>query len=107
MKRTLCLLLVVHALQSTAQSKYPAAVEGDYKVKNFEFESKETLPEMNLHYYTMGTPQKDKNGKTTNAVIVMHGTTGTGCHEVFYHLPRCDWSRQIQQAQRRYAHEVS
>lgn len=77
-KRSLCLLLVIISLKSSGQAKYPAAVEGDYKVKNFEFESKETLPDMNLHYYTMGTPQKDKNGKTTNAVIVMHGTTGTG-----------------------------
>lgn len=77
-KRSLFVLLVVCTLKATGQAKYPAPAEGDYKVKNFEFESKETLPEMNLHYYTMGQPQKDKNGQTTNAVLVMHGTTGTG-----------------------------
>jgi len=52
--------------------------EGDYVAKNFQFESKETLPELKLHYYALGKPQKDKNGKVTNAVLIMHGTTGNG-----------------------------
>jgi homoserine O-acetyltransferase/O-succinyltransferase len=78
MRRSLFVLLVIFAIHANGQAKYPAAVAGDYKVKNFEFESKEVLPEMNLHYYTIGTPQKDARGQTTNAVIVMHGTTGTG-----------------------------
>jgi homoserine O-acetyltransferase len=77
-RSSLFILLVVCAINVNGQAKYPAPVEGDYKVANFEFESKEVLPEMNLHYYTMGTPQKDEKGQTTNAVIVMHGTTGTG-----------------------------
>lgn len=71
-------MLIAGSLTASGQAKYPTPVEGDYKVKNFVFESKEVLPELNLHYYTMGTQQKDKNGKTTNAVIVMHGTTGSG-----------------------------
>src|SRR5882724_5360383 len=75
---SLLVLLVVCAINVNGQAKYPAPVEGDYKVTNFEFESKEVLSEMNLHYFTMGTPQKDEKGQTTNAVIVMHGTTGTG-----------------------------
>lgn len=60
-----------------AQGKYPVPLEGDYKVKDFVFGSKEVLPELNLHYATIGTPHKGKDGRTDNAVLIMHGTTGT------------------------------
>ncbi len=58
------------------QPNYPTPVEGDFKAKNFQFVDKETLPELNLHYATLGTPHKGKDGKTDNAVLIMHGTTG-------------------------------
>ncbi len=77
-KTILLLLFIISVLETTAQTNYPAPVEGDYKVKDFQFQSKETLPEMNLHYCTIGQPQKDKNGQVINAVIIMHGTTGSG-----------------------------
>src|SRR5947209_16094957 len=51
--------------------------DGDFIIKDFKFESGETLPELRLHYVTLGTPQKDKNGRVTNAVIVNHGTGGS------------------------------
>ena len=57
---------------------YPEQSEGDYIIKDFKFVSGETLPELNVHYITLGHPVKDKNGRTTNAVIIMHGTTGSG-----------------------------
>ena len=40
--------------------------------------SGETLPELRIHYRTLGKPEKDAQGKTTNAVLIMHGTTGSG-----------------------------
>jgi homoserine O-acetyltransferase len=52
--------------------------QGDYTVRDFHFKSGETLPELKLHYYTLGAPQKDANGRVNNAVIIMHGTGGTG-----------------------------
>jgi homoserine O-acetyltransferase len=52
-------------------------VDGDFVVKDFKFETGETLPELRLHYATLGTPQKDKNGRVTNAVIINHGTGGS------------------------------
>jgi homoserine O-acetyltransferase len=57
---------------------YPAPVEGDYLIKDFKFRSGETLPELRLHYRTIGTPQKDSAGVVRNAVLIMHGTGGTG-----------------------------
>jgi homoserine O-acetyltransferase/O-succinyltransferase len=57
---------------------YPTPTEGDYTIRDFKFTSGETLPELRLHYRTLGKPEKDVQGKTTNAVLIMHGTTGTG-----------------------------
>jgi len=57
---------------------WPEPGEGDFVVMNFRFASGETLPELNLHYHTLGTAQKDKKGLTANAVLVMHGTGGAG-----------------------------
>jgi homoserine O-acetyltransferase len=60
------------------QTTYPPAVESDYVIKNFKFESNESLPQLNIHYTTIGKPIKDKNGNIVNAVLIMHGTTGWG-----------------------------
>jgi homoserine O-acetyltransferase/O-succinyltransferase len=57
---------------------YPPPDEGDYTIRDFKFQSGEALPELRLHYRTLGMLQKDSQGKTTNAVLIMHGTTGSG-----------------------------
>jgi len=57
---------------------WPAPSEGDYIVHDFHFESGETMPEVRLHYYTLGKSVTDANGRTTNAVLILHGTGGTG-----------------------------
>jgi homoserine O-acetyltransferase/O-succinyltransferase len=52
--------------------------EGDYVTHDFHFADGETLPEVRLHYTTMGEPKRDANGQVTNAVLILHGTGGTG-----------------------------
>jgi homoserine O-acetyltransferase len=74
---TLALLLGFTLLQP-AQTATPKPVEGDFVIKDFRFASGETLPELRIHYRTLGTPQKDAQGRTANAVLIMHGTGGTG-----------------------------
>ena len=66
------------AASIASAADYPAPTEGDFTIRDFKFASGETLPELRLHYRTLGTPQKDAEGKTTNAVLIMHGTTGSG-----------------------------
>jgi homoserine O-acetyltransferase len=61
-----------------AQESYPSPQEGDYTIKDFIFKDGGTIPALNLHYTTIGHPVQDKNGKTVNAVLIMHGTTGDG-----------------------------
>src|SRR5258708_2273831 len=81
MNRTLrifAFLLSILAASFVSAADYPAPTEGDYTIRDFKFTSGETLPELRLHYRTLGKPEKDAQGKTTNAVLIMHGTTGSG-----------------------------
>jgi homoserine O-acetyltransferase/O-succinyltransferase len=52
--------------------------EGDFVAQNFTFGDGESLPEIRMHYTTIGTPQRDANGHVTNAVLVLHGTNRKG-----------------------------
>ena len=56
----------------------PQPVEGDWIARDFVFKTGEKLAELRLHYTTLGKPSRDAAGRVNNAVIVMHGTGGTG-----------------------------
>ena len=71
-------LALTIALSQPQQPAAPAPTEGDFVIRNFTFTSGETLPELRIHYRTYGTPVKDAQGVVRNAVLVMHGTGGTG-----------------------------
>ncbi|MGH8235962.1 MAG: alpha/beta fold hydrolase [Steroidobacteraceae bacterium] len=63
---------------SVACAQEPAVHEGDFVLKDFRFASGETLPELRLHYRTLGKLQRDARAVARNAVLIMHGTGGTG-----------------------------
>ncbi|GFE90065.1 alpha/beta fold hydrolase [Steroidobacter agaridevorans] len=87
----LLLLLSLSVLPGAwAQTSFPAPVEGDVVVKNFRFESNEVLPELRLHYRTVGKLERDAQGKAKNAVLVMHGTGGSGAQFL-----RADFSERL------------
>jgi hypothetical protein len=106
---------VAFAQTTPPPANYLTPVEGDYVVKDFKFKSGETLPELKFHYRTIGTPTKDANGVVRNAVLIMHGTGGTGAqflspqfgnvlfgpgqftrrHVLLHHLARCHWSWRL------------
>lgn len=67
-----CSLCVV--VNAQAQS----LVEGTYTVQDFTFGNGERLPELKIHYRTLGVPQRNRDGHVTNAVLIMHGTMGDG-----------------------------
>ena len=52
--------------------------EGDYTIKDFHFADGESLPDLRIHYMTLGGPRRDAKGLVTNAVLILHGTTGSG-----------------------------
>src|SRR5216110_943490 len=76
--RSFVVLLSVSAASIASAADYPTPAEGDFTIRDFKFQSGETLPELRVHYRTLGKPEKDAQGKTTNAVLIMHGTTGSG-----------------------------
>src|SRR5262245_64455399 len=76
--RTFSALLISCAALALRAADYPAPQPGNFVVKDFQFKSGEKLPEVKLHYYTLGTPQKDSSGKVRNAVLILHGTGGSG-----------------------------
>ena len=52
--------------------------EGDFEMRDFRFTDGSTLPVLRIHYTTLGKPKKDARGRVTNAVLILHGTTGSG-----------------------------
>jgi len=56
---------------------FPAA-EGDFVAKDFKFRSGESLAELRLHYRTLGKAVRDGQGRISNAVLILHGTGGSG-----------------------------
>jgi homoserine O-acetyltransferase/O-succinyltransferase len=55
-----------------------AQAAGDYVIPSFRFTSGESLPALRIHYVTLGAPRRDAQGVVRNAVLVLHGTGGTG-----------------------------
>ncbi len=72
--------VVLFGVQALSQqpNQLPSPKEGDYVSHDFHFKSGETLPELRLHYSTFGSPGRNAQGKVTNAVLLLHGTTGSG-----------------------------
>jgi len=72
------ILLPFSVLNICAQAPaFPSPVPGDFVIKSFTFESGKTLPELKIHYVTIGKPEKNKDGMVTNAVLILHGTGGS------------------------------
>ena len=85
MSRLLAKLLLLAAfagLGGNAHAADPPAQEGDFLVRNFKFQSGETLSTLRLHYTTLGKPARDAAGHITNAVMILHGTSYDG-HQFF------------------------
>ncbi len=57
---------------------WPNQREGDFVLKDYVFTSGETLPELKLHYTSLGTPHRNAGGEIDNAALLLHGTSGTG-----------------------------
>ena len=59
---------------------YPDPAPADRVLRDFRFASGETLPELRIHYRTLGRPHRGEGGKVDNAVLILHGTTGSGAN---------------------------
>jgi len=73
------LLAAPAAAQQAPRSDYAARLhEGDVTLKDFRFRSGERLAALRIHYATLGRPHRDARGAIDNAVMILHGTGGSG-----------------------------
>ena len=70
--------LIVAGLFALSTVCVAGPAEGNFVARDFRFKNGESLSELWIHYRTFGVPSKDASGTTTNAVLIMHGTTGSG-----------------------------
>jgi homoserine O-acetyltransferase/O-succinyltransferase len=80
-KRCVTFVVVVLALGSSFAARAaeaPEAAQGDFVIRDFRFASGETLPELRIHYRTIGKLVRDAHGRARNAVLILHGTGGSG-----------------------------
>jgi homoserine O-acetyltransferase len=85
---TLVFSVFIAIASARAQTPSPAAVapgaetakwpvkDNLYVAHDFRFGSGETLPELKLHYLTLGSPHRNAAGRVDNAVLLLHGTGG-------------------------------
>jgi homoserine O-acetyltransferase/O-succinyltransferase len=78
MRRTRALFLILFCVAHAQSPTTLQPKEGDFVLHDFHFRSGETLPELRLHYTTLGTPVRDAHGRVQNAVMILHGTTRSG-----------------------------
>ena len=69
---------VVRAQPAAGRSAAATGVEGDFVMRDFRFTDGSVLPALRIHYTTLGRPRRDAAGTVRNAVLVLHGTTGSG-----------------------------
>ena len=62
----------------TEKNSWPNRQEDEYRISGFRFASGEVLDELTLRYMTLGTPQHGPEGGISNAVLLIHNTTGSG-----------------------------
>ena len=72
------LLAFLAASPALADTAYPNQREGDFTIADFALANGEHLANARFHYTTLGTAARDAEGAITNAVMLLHGTTGAG-----------------------------
>jgi len=77
--KILIALAAAWAVPAMAQVDYSTQLtEGDAVLRDFTFANGSKLETLKIHYSTLGVPRRDKSGRIVNAVMVLHGTGGSG-----------------------------
>src|SRR5437764_4692726 len=66
--------------QTDAAASWPNYCEDDFVIEDYRFASGELMPELRLHYRTMGVPRRNAAGEIVNGVLLLQGNTGTGAN---------------------------
>jgi len=79
--RATILAAVVLTCGTASAADFPRPVEAEVVLKDFRFATGEAV-DLKVHYRTLGQPRQDTTGKVLNAVLILHGTTGSGAQFV-------------------------
>jgi homoserine O-acetyltransferase len=71
----LSLSMAANAQTEPSSTPWPTK-DGTYTIRNFHFKDGSTIPQLRLHYLTLGTPHRDAAGHIDNAILLLHGTGG-------------------------------
>jgi homoserine O-acetyltransferase len=77
-KPCIAFILIWLARITSLAAGSPESVQRDFVLRDFPFQSGESLPELRMHYRALGAPRRDQQGVVRNAILILHGTTGTG-----------------------------
>ena len=72
--RSLCVAVSLVAAQEEPSGQWPPTTSGAYSISNFAFDNGDTLPNLDLHYQTIGELKLSEDG-STNAVLILHGSS--------------------------------
>ncbi|GAB3275327.1 alpha/beta fold hydrolase [Parahaliea aestuarii] len=72
-----CAMGLSPTVASAGQASRPTPVEGDFTIHDFNYDDG-SVGDLSQHYTTLGQPRRNADGRVTNAVLIMHGTTGSG-----------------------------
>ena len=79
LSKVFIMIAAAWATPCAAEVDYVAQLsQGDAILKNFTFADGEKVASLKIHYATLGTPRRDATGQIVNAVMVLHGTGGSG-----------------------------
>jgi homoserine O-acetyltransferase len=78
--RLMAVALLLFVTTPLRAGVYPEPRSADHVIRDFRFASGEKLAELRVHYQTLGVPRRGDDGKTRNAVLILHGTTGSGAN---------------------------
>jgi homoserine O-acetyltransferase len=85
------LLVLLVSVASCQESAHWPTQDGVFTLTNFQFGSGETLPQLRLHYLTLGKLHRDQNGHTDNVILLLHGTGGDA-HSLLSLCRRVVWT---------------
>ena len=69
-----------HSAARAEPNRWPNYQEDDFVIRSYVLRNGETLPELRLHYRTLGMPKRNATGRIVNGVLLLQGNTGTGAN---------------------------
>lgn len=75
---TIALLMAALALDPARAAPLPVTSAGEALLREFRFSAGEVQAAVRMHYFTMGSPVRNAEGRIVNAVLLLHGTNGQG-----------------------------